>query len=267
MAGPLPAMLRGLIDDAAPFPPGNAPLEAAVPAHRGYRQSWFEPLIGPLLVPQSRLGDLGPGSALAGRGPLRIGVVVDGELEALADAVAALAPQVAVVHYESRHALDHLAEHLAGKPVFAEIPFGEDALDAVRPTGFTPKFRTGGPAAEFFPPPETLAAAICGCRRRGLQFKLTAGLHRAVRRTDPATGFAHHGFVNVLVAADAAANGAGVDETAAILASEDAADLAARAKRLLGRPRALWTGFGSCSIDEPLQDLLDLRLLTRGDDA
>ncbi|GAA2303065.1 hypothetical protein GCM10009853_069790 [Glycomyces scopariae] len=255
-------MLRGLIDDAALFPPGNAPLEAAVPAHRGYRQSWYEPLVGPLLVPQSRLGDLEPG-----RGELRIGVVVDGDLDALPAAVAALGPQVTVTHYESRHALDRLTEHLAGKAVFAEIPFGDAALDAVRPTGFTPKFRTGGLAAEFFPAPETLAAAIHGCRRRGMRFKLTAGLHRAVRRTDPATGFTHHGFLNVLLAADQAQNGAGVDEIAATLASTDAEGLAARTAKLLGRPRALWTGFGSCSIDEPLTDLTDLGLLTRGDRA
>ncbi|GAA1668469.1 hypothetical protein GCM10009830_12840 [Glycomyces endophyticus] len=257
MAGEIPAALRDLIDDAALFPPGNAPLGAAVPAHRGYRQSWFAPLVGPLLVPQTRLADLDPG-----RSALRIGVIVDGDPEALPGALAALGPHVEVAHYESRHALDRLAP-LTGKPVYAEIPLDDDALDAVRPTGFTPKFRTGGPDADSFPAPEALAAAIHGCRRRGMRFKLTAGLHRAVRAADPATGHVHHGFLNVLVAADAAADNAAVDEIAAILASEDAAALAARAKRLLDRPRVLWTGFGSCSVDEPLTDLTGLGLLRR----
>ncbi|HEX2144903.1 MAG TPA: hypothetical protein VHG10_10385 [Glycomyces sp.] len=264
MFGSVPAMLRGLIDDAALFPPGNAPIEAAVPAHRGHRQSWYEAMIGPLLVPQSRLGHLDPG-----RGELRIGVIVDGELECVADDVAALHPQIAVTHFESRHALEHLAKFAPawGKPVYAELPFGDEALDAVRPTGFTPKFRTGGPAAEFFPPPKTLAAAMWGCRRRGLQFKLTAGLHQAVRHRDPVHGFDHHGFLNVLVAAADAAEGADIDGIAATLASTDTDDLAARARRVLGRPRALWTGFGSCSVDEPLHDLLNLGLLHRGDNA
>lgn len=261
MAGMIPAALRDLIDDAALFPPGNAPLEAAVPAHRGYRQSWYEPLVGPLLIPQTRLAALDPG-----RTGLRIAVIVDGDPATVLDAVEALGPQVTVAHYESRRPLDDLAKHLAGKPVYAEIPLEEDAIEAVRPTGFTPKFRTGGLTADLFPAPEALAAAMHACRRRGMRFKLTAGLHRAVRHRDPVTGFEHHGFVNVLVAADAAAeNDPGA--TAAVLASEDAADLAARAKRLLGRPRALWTGFGSCSINEPLQDLLDLGLLHRGDAA
>lgn len=257
-------MLRGLIDDAALFPPGSAPLAAAVPAHRGYRQSWFEAMIGPLLVPQSRLGELDPG-----RGDLRIGVIVDGDLECVAGDVAALPPQVIVEHYESRHALEHLSKFAPswGRPVYAELPFGDEALDAVRSTGFIPKFRTGGLAAEFFPAPETLAAAIAGCRRRGLQFKLTAGLHQAVRHRDPVTGFDHHGFVNVLVAAADAAEGADVADIAATLASTDAADLAARARKRLDRSRPLWTGYGSCSVDEPLADLIDLDLLHRGDVA
>lgn len=263
MSGPIPAMLRDLIDDAALFPPGNAPLDTAVPAHRGHRRSWYEPMIGPLLVPQTRLGEL---AAARGRGELRIGVIVDGDLERLPEDVAALGEDVAVAHYESRHALDRLAAAAPawGRPVYAEIPFGDEALDAIGPTGFTPKFRTGGPAAEFFPSPETLAAAIAGCRDRGLRFKLTAGLHEAVRHRDPATGFDHHGFLNVLVATADAAQGAATDDLAATLASTDADDLAARARRVLDRPRALWTGFGSCSIDEPLDDLLKLGLLTRG---
>jgi hypothetical protein len=257
-------MLRGLIDDAALFPPGSAPMAAAVPAHRGYRQSWYEAMIGPLLVPQSRLADLEPG-----RGELAIGVVVDGDLEQVDHDVAALPPQVTVVHYESRHALEHLAKTAPawGKPVYAELPFGPDALDAVRATGFTPKFRTGGIAAEFFPAPETLAAAIAGCRRRGLQFKLTAGLHHAIRHRDPVTGFDHHGFLNVLVAASEAAAGSAVDDLAETLASTDAEHLAGRARRVLRRPRALWTGFGSCSIAEPLDDLINLGLLHRGEAA
>ncbi|MDN3239978.1 hypothetical protein [Glycomyces tritici] len=268
MVGPIPAMLRGLIDDAALFPPGNAPMQAAVPAHRGYRQSWYEAMVGPLLVPQSRLAELGR-ELNPGRGEMRIGVIVDGDLEQVTGDVAALPPQVTVVHYESRHALDHLMAFAPswGEPVFAELPFGDDALDAVRSTGFTPKFRTGGLAAEFFPAPETLAAAISGCRLRGLRFKLTAGLHQAVRHRDPATGFDHHGFLNVLVAAADAFEGARTDDLTATLASTDAADLAARARRVLDRPRALWTGYGSCSIDEPLHDLTELDLLHRGDRA
>lgn len=266
MSDAIPAVLQDLIDDAAVFPPGNAALEAAVPAHRGHRHSWYAPMVGPLLVPASRLESLRPG-----REELRIGVVVDVEPEEVAALVDALDASVTVVQYESRAALHRLAP--AAKawstadrpvPVYAELPYGEDGLDAIVGTGLIPKFRTGGLAAEFFPSPATLAGVIVGCARRGLRFKLTAGLHRAVRHRDPETGFAHHGFLNVLAAAAAASGGAETGAVAALLDSTDAEDLAGRVRAIADRPRPLWTGFGSCSIMEPLEDLMALSLLQRG---
>jgi hypothetical protein len=88
-----------------------------------------------------------------------------------------------------------------------------------------------------------------------------------VRHRDPETGFVHHGFLNVLVAAADAAEGTDVAGLTETLASTDAPDLTARARRALGRPRPLFTGFGSCSVEEPLNDLLELDLLHRGSDA
>ncbi|WP_026922464.1 hypothetical protein [Glycomyces arizonensis] len=261
MSDAIPAVLQNLIDDAAVFPPGNAALEDAVPAHRGHRQSWYEPMVGPLLVPASRLGELRPG-----RTELRIGVIVDVEPEQVAELVDALDGSVTVAQYESRAALHHLvgAAKEWEAPVFAELPFGEDGLDAVVGTGLVPKFRTGGPSAEFFPPPEVLAAVMVGCARRGLRFKLTAGLHRAVRHRDAETGFVHHGFLNVLAASAEASGGADEAAVAAILASTDAEELADRVRAIADRPRLLWSGFGSCSIMEPLEDLMALSLLRRG---
>ena len=60
------------------------------------------------------------------------------------------------------------------------------------------KFRTGGPTAEAVPDDAELAAFIAPCLDRGSPFKLTAGLHHAVRYTETETGFEHHGFLNVL---------------------------------------------------------------------
>ena len=261
MSGAIPAVLQDLIDDAAVFPPGDAPLEEAVPAHRGHLQSWYAPMVGPLLVPASRLADLPPS-----RTELRVGVIVDVEPELVADLVDGLDESVTVVQYESRAALHHLraaAKDWDG-PVYAELPFGTDGLDAVIGTGFIPKFRTGGLAAEFFPPPQVLAEVIVGCAERALRFKLTAGLHRAIRHTEAETGFVHHGFLNVLAASAEASAGAGVDAVAAILASTDADDIADRVRSIADLPRPLLVGFGSCSIIEPLEDLMALSLVTRG---
>ncbi|GAB3951461.1 hypothetical protein GCM10027614_53490 [Micromonospora vulcania] len=51
----MPALLDGLVDDAAVFPPGSAELPDAVLAHRGYRTAWYADLVGPLLLPASTL--------------------------------------------------------------------------------------------------------------------------------------------------------------------------------------------------------------------
>jgi len=51
------SLFAGLFDDAALFPPGDAPMAAAVPAHRELRARLGE-LVGPFVVPAARLGEL-----------------------------------------------------------------------------------------------------------------------------------------------------------------------------------------------------------------
>ncbi|HEY2791840.1 MAG TPA: hypothetical protein VGJ28_05765, partial [Micromonosporaceae bacterium] len=124
------------------------------------------------------------------------------------------------------------------------------------------KFRTGGLAAELFPTPIELAAVICACRDRELPFKLTAGLHHAIRHADPETGLVHHGFLGILAGTLAAVHDdAEVADVAALLASTDAVPLIEVVRRRLDQERPLWIGFGTCSIPEPLTDLQRFGLL------
>jgi hypothetical protein len=51
------SLFTGLFDDAALFPPGDAPMAAAVPAHRELRARLGD-LVGPFVVPAARLGEL-----------------------------------------------------------------------------------------------------------------------------------------------------------------------------------------------------------------
>ena len=95
--------------------------------------------------------------------------------------------------------------------------------------------------------------------------KCTAGLHNAVRHTDPVTGFAHHGFLNVLAAVDALAAGAPSVVAVDWLGQDDGTVLAAAvgawpADRI-ARARAVFTSFGTCSVLEPVRDLVTLGLL------
>ncbi|MEV4498675.1 hypothetical protein AB0J84_23635 [Micromonospora arborensis] len=289
MSTQVPALLDGLVDDAAVFPPGSAALPDALTAHRRHRTAWYADLVGPLLVPASTVarGDLSglvdPGAGLV------VGVIGDTGIGNLPFALSFLAPdgvtarQVEVaVAKRGEDPLPGVAElvRLTGampdvEAVYAELPltFGLmgalDALAAARDDGvpIAAKFRTGGLAAELFPTPAELAAVICACRDRGLPFKLTAGLHQAVRHLDPETGFTHHGYANVLAATLAAADGESAGAVTELLTVVDPRPLVERATARLAEPRPLWVGFGSCSILEPLTDLIRLGLVNGGYDA
>lgn len=269
-------LLTALVDDAAVFPPGNAALSDAVPAHTGHRSSWYAPLIGPLLIP---LADRDAFRALA---PPGTGVGLVGEPPAVEAAIGELPAgtrqiesPVAKRGEDPRPGIDRLAALMRKSEEpwqwYLEVPLAWglmsalDTVAALRAEGLpvAAKFRTGGLAAELFPTPVELAAVICACRDRDLPFKLTAGLHHAVRHTDAETGLVHHGFLNILAAVLAAADGAEPADLAGILASTDALPLADRVRPHLDRDRPLWVGFGSCSVQDPVTDLTTLGLLDR----
>ncbi len=65
---PLDALFAGLLDDAAVFPPGNASVPDAVRLHREHRASWFAPLIGPLVVPDTELVEVSRSVTATGDG-------------------------------------------------------------------------------------------------------------------------------------------------------------------------------------------------------
>ncbi|MEU1839761.1 hypothetical protein [Micromonospora chersina] len=282
MSTQVPRLLAGLVDDAAVFPPGSAALPDAVTAHHRHRAGWYADLVGPLLLPASTLPDLP--ELLAPEATLAVGVIGDVPVGRLEAALAEADPRLAVRQVEAPVAkrgedpqpgladLVKLAERLGGTTVYAEIPltFGLmaalDALAEARAGGLpvAAKFRTGGLAAELFPTPVELAAVICACRDRELPFKLTAGLHHAIRHRDPETGFTHHGFVNVLAATLAATEGGEVDGVAELLAATDPLRVVELARSHREAERRLWVGYGSCSISEPLTDLIRLGLVNGG---
>jgi hypothetical protein len=272
----VPALLAGLLDDAAVFPPGSAPLPDAVRDHRVHRGSWYSQLIGPLLVPAAEVADLGP--LLRPDERLAVGLV--GPIDAVATALPAVENSTAIevsqiespVAKRGEDPMPGLREFLAiagGRLGYAEIPLtlgllgALDRLAEARESGarVAPKFRTGGLAAELFPTPVELAAVISACRERQLPFKLTAGLHQAIRQQDPETGFTHHGFLNVLAATILATDGAEVADLAEILACTDAQPVVQVVSPNLDRRRPLWIGFGTCSVAEPLDELRRLGLL------
>jgi len=278
----LPNLVTGLCDDAAVFPPGLTPLAEAVPAYLGRAGTWYGDLAGPLVIPVDALAALPdlvphdrtvPVSITVPAGPAQIGGAIARaarlpvRLASLEVALPAAAAVPAV--------LDEIAAALAGTTtgaaprVYVEVPRDDRAasLAAALPAyGFWAKLRTGGVRAELYPDESELAASVAALVAAGLRFKATAGLHHAVRNTDPQTGFEQHGFLNLLLATGALLAGGTGTDARQLLALRDGREVAGRVLALgdagIAATRATFASFGTCSISEPLGELISLGLLT-----
>ena len=222
----------------------------------------------------------GPGAAGAGAAASEspeISVTVPGGPAELSAALATAqarprlrlgAVELPVAAAELPAALDDLSRAARqGLDVYAEIAVAEvtaELASSLHQAGLALKLRTGGTTATAFPGAGPLARALHAAVAGGVRFKCTAGLHNAVAHDDPETGFSHHGFLNVLLAVHAAQTGRA--DPAELLASRDGEALADRARDLpaaeVAAVRAQFGSIGSCSVLEPLTDLIELKLVS-----
>jgi hypothetical protein len=146
------------------------------------------------------------------------------------------------------------------------------AVIPLLPGGF--KLRCGGLEASAFPTPEEVAAVLTECAHAGRPFKATAGLHHPLRHFDAALQTPVHGFLNVF-GAGVLANARGLTEgqVRTVVEDEDPAhfvftedafhwkDLSVPVDAIVRARRDRVVSFGSCSFDEPRDDLRALGLL------
>jgi len=270
---PIDEAWRSLVDDAAIFPPGDAPLREATAAYGARSVDEGAELVGTFVLKDTDLplvrGFGGPLSVVVTGGA--------GQLAGPASLCQKLGLRLAGIEIALRDLDDPAgnvrrvvaaAEALEQEvPIHVELPHvgstasWKAAADEVAGAGLRLKFRTGGPEAPAFPSAHMLAHQIDAALDRETPFKCTAGLHNAVRHTG-SDGFEHHGFLNVLVATRLLFDGASVDDAVVVLEQRESAVLveAARALDLAGA-RRWFTSFGSCSVSEPLADLRELGLL------
>jgi hypothetical protein len=171
---------------------------------------------------------------------------------------------------------------LGDLPVFWEAPpdraeqtialLAEFNSDADLAT-FGYKRRTGGVTADAFPSSMQIAKALVTPATHQLAIKFTAGLHHPLRQYREEVQTKMHGFLNVLGAAVLAAEHQWDTNQTAIMLEDENVDsfsftddfFAWRewridTKRLQYRRRFV-VSFGSCSFDEPREDLRVLNLL------
>ncbi len=282
------AALGGLVDYAGLFPPANLDLPAAVAEYQRLQASsewWF---VHRFVIPASRLADLGEVD-------FPLSVVAGNDHGALATRAAAVAERIDGIPPHKRAELVELraapaaplladvagAATVLGGRLLLEVPADFEpwlaaAAEAREQTGawLGAKLRCGGLTADAFPPPARVAAFVVRCRELGIPYKLTAGLHHPVRHDDLATGFTHHGFLNVLAAEVLGRDHLlPVDEVATIVAERDPAafdldeerlawrGLSSRTEAILESRRLGFLAYGSCDAAEPLADLTAMGVL------
>jgi hypothetical protein len=178
--------------------------------------------------------------------------------------------------------LDEARSILGDLPAFWEAPpdraqgiialLAEHNSDADLAT-FGYKLRTGGVKADAFPTSAQIAEALVTPATHQLPIKFTAGLHHPIRQFRDEVKTKMHGFLNVLGAAVLAAEHRWDAHQTLLMLEDESVDSFSFTddffawhewkidiERLKYR-RKFVTSFGSCSFDEPREDLRTLRLL------
>jgi hypothetical protein len=261
----LGALLKGM--------PGEPPLPLSVLGRGGPTMTEFSDGLVDDLKAMKDFQSTFPGRALIDGFEVRISPLVLPELENLA---------------QPRNLLSILI--VAGKSgVFLEVGMDGDwrrnlerlitRIDRVRTedahsSQVGVKLRCGGLEATAFPSSEQIAAVIIAARDSLVPLKLTAGLHHPVRHYSESVQTKMHGFLNVYVAGVLAHRcHLSEDQVRQILEDEDPKHFrfgddglawqdyrASVGEIKLARQLAV-TSFGSCSFDEPRDDLRTLGLL------
>lgn len=169
---------------------------------------------------------------------------------------------------------------LAGARVFIECKLADSdqlmsLLSSIREhPKLAYKLRCGGATANDVPSVERVAVTLAACKATKAPLKFTAGLHHPLRHHNKSFGAPMHGFLNVFVAGVLArVHKLGASAIEEIIADEDAShfvfdaaglawqELRATNEEIESARRELVTTVGSCSFDEPRDDLRALDLL------
>jgi hypothetical protein len=300
------ALVAGLVDYAGLFPPATEDMRPALEGYASYARSRDRAALGRFIVPISRLheleeagGDLMPRSK--GEEPWQLSVLIAEDVRAAGEemlkfnrshssrskaghAVIDMAELKASTVEDIRHQRRDLPADFVA---YFEIPITGDVsplVSGIAKAGARAKVRTGGIIPEAFPPADAVIDFMSACRREGVAFKATAGLHHPVRgeyrltyESDSPKGMMY-GFLNVFIAAALLYAGESEEIAQTALEESDASAFSFaedaiqwRDKRIgmdqiLASRSEFAISFGSCSFREPVEELAFLTRKTRSTD-
>jgi hypothetical protein len=276
-------LLGRIVDYAGLFPPAALSMESAVQNYQKYLGGHFGPLLGGFVVPASRLAEFEVAFEKVCCGereqPWTLSIVCAGETANDVQAIQDFQQGAVFIggletKASDARAAEALLERLpAARSRYVEFPVerAREVLPVLADHGARAKIRLGGVTPESVPGVEVVAAFLSACMRERVAWKATAGLHHAVRSmrelTPGGPQSSMHGFVNVFLAGALAYFGA--DEKAVIktLSEEDTGafqvdddvlrwhDNTMIADQLEKVRSEFAISFGSCSFDEPVEDV------------
>lgn len=177
--------------------------------------------------------------------------------------------------------LDRLRISANAENCFCEVPPMENwrktvqsVVTALSNTNNGFKLRTGGVEPDAFPSCEKVATVVAACRDANICWKATAGLHHPIRHRNDTVKTKMHGFLNLLFAVVLSElHSLDEEQIATIIADENSEsfrfdengirwhDYSANIDDIRRIRQARFAGFGSCSFDEPREDLQSMNLL------
>lgn len=293
-------LLSRIIDYAGLFPPAKLDLATTVRNYASYLKSDDAWMLGRLIMPVARLdefeqlaaellprddeaGELWQISALtspADAPELEADLArIEAFNEKHANAAAGLANiDVIELKVSSAAAIDRAMEHISSELFpFFELPIDSDPrglIAALADSDAGAKVRTGGVTADLYPKTHDLARFIAACAAAGVPFKATAGLHHPLRHHSSLVQTDEFGFLNVFMAGSLALTHELPEEELAELLEERSIEAFAfddagitwrehriRTENIEDVREEFAVSFGSCSFDEPREDLRALKLL------
>jgi hypothetical protein len=275
------ALLQHSIDYAGLFPPANLDMKSAVANYVSYQLSDFSWMLGRFIVPLDRLEEfervakpyfrneewrVSVLGSLSGKQIHAEGYVVDCSEQKLPTTDG----------FKSETSVPSYLEVSTTGPDSQLKGF----IDTISRLGGRAKIRTGGVTADAFPTTSRIARFLSLCFAASVPFKATAGLHHPIRGVHPYTYEVDsprgemNGFLNLFLAAAAISDGASEKEAILLLEDKSARAFNVTDGSISWRDRKFYTaqlddlrnrfaiGFGSCSFDEPVNDLKALGFLS-----
>jgi hypothetical protein len=286
----LAALLVHLIDYAGLFPPASLNIKEAVEKYVEYHRSHNGWILGRFVLEAEMLEEFiaaaePPGSEMTWSLSVLASSHLDRDLKSIVRVNESPNFKIDSVEMkvksnaEIRDAAKKVPRELA---LYFEIPVDgslDALLGAVRATKRHAKIRTGGLTPDAIPSSENIARFLIACASENVAFKATAGLHHPLRSAhrltyepDAPAGLMH-GFLNVFLAAAWIHDGLELEPAIELLEETHEASFSFGADEVRWRSRSLGIdrlidarknfahSFGSCSFDEPIDDLKSLGLL------